>query len=214
MTKSNSVAFAIFVKTPQLSPIKTRLAKDVGQNLALQFYEDALKTISKNLLKLKKNNPSIDIYWAVAESPSAIHDSYWNDFPVLHQSPGDLGVRLHSIYSMLKIEKNYNRVILLGADSPQMTLDDYSTWASIKKNTDTLLGPCIDGGFYCFIGDIAIPSQVWTAVTYSTNNTLHELKKTLVQSNLSYFELEPSYDIDTAQDLNQLNKSWRKDEAL
>ncbi len=54
------IAIAIFVKTPGVSPLKTRLAASLGQEKALHFYKLSLKCIISTL-----EETAINPYWAV-----------------------------------------------------------------------------------------------------------------------------------------------------
>ena len=60
-------AAAVFVKTIGYSPLKTRLASGIGTLQADQFYRLACQSISEQLLEV---SPTIQPYWAVAESQS------------------------------------------------------------------------------------------------------------------------------------------------
>ncbi len=44
-----SAAIAIFVKTPGLSPVKTRLAATIGEEKAKEFYLLSLKAVEKTV---------------------------------------------------------------------------------------------------------------------------------------------------------------------
>ena len=55
-----NIAIAIFVKTPGISPIKTRLAASIGQQKAEDFYRLSLKSLVSTLKEI-----DITPYWAV-----------------------------------------------------------------------------------------------------------------------------------------------------
>jgi len=59
----NSIAIAIFVKTPEFSPVKTRLAASIGKDAAIQVYEYCLKIVEEKVLKLQaKLAPQIELH--------------------------------------------------------------------------------------------------------------------------------------------------------
>ena len=85
-----STAVAIFVKTPGLSPLKTRLAASIGQEKAHEFYNLSLNAIRETLTTL-----DISPYWAIAEK-EALNDPMWQDYNRLHTGDGNLGVIQHT----------------------------------------------------------------------------------------------------------------------
>ena len=160
-------AIAIFVKTPDMSPVKTRLAKDIGQQNATEFYHLCLKNITKTL---KKTN--LSVYWAVAESEATSHP-LWKEFDTIHSGKGGLGNRLHHVYSTLL--KKYRNVILIGADCPQ--IDESQLYEAIAKlnNSNYVIGKSEDGGFFLFASNKAIKKEIWLNTTYSSHKTSDEL---------------------------------------
>ena len=74
-----TTALCVFVKTPGLSPVKTRLANTIGDKAALKVYNKLLEVL-KELLDSLVN---IDIYWAVNEGSEAF--KYWESYPCLTQ---------------------------------------------------------------------------------------------------------------------------------
>ena len=44
-----ATALAIFVKTPELSPVKTRLAKDIGKESAIRLYKSFVDIIENKI---------------------------------------------------------------------------------------------------------------------------------------------------------------------
>ena len=58
-----SCAAAIFVKTPGLSPLKTRLATGIGAAAATDWYRLAARATAAAVAQL----PNLVAYWAVAE---------------------------------------------------------------------------------------------------------------------------------------------------
>ena len=55
-----SIALAIFVKTPSLSPVKTRLAQSIGEDKAIAFYMLCLEAIKETAKQI-----DADVVWAV-----------------------------------------------------------------------------------------------------------------------------------------------------
>lgn len=171
-----TTAVAVFVKTPGVTPLKTRLAAAIGRESSLEFYELCLNTLQKTLSHVQQTRPHLIYpFWAVAEK-QGLSDQRWNAFSRISQGDGDLGERLHSVYSDLR--SIHAQVILIGADSPQLSPELILKTHDLLKNKNRfVIGPARDGGFYLFGGAKALPKEVWTSVTYSQPSTCEELVK-------------------------------------
>ena len=199
-----SIALAIFAKTKRLSPVKTRLAADLGKALAEQFYDlsvNAVAAIAKTIQT--QSNEAYTVYWALAEK-AAIDAPQWQCFNTIWTGEGDFGMRLHTVYSTL--QKRHDQVILIGTDSPQLEPKIIIN-ASKKLHaqpTTCILGPALDGGFYLFAAKVAIPASVWTQVDYSHHTTLQTLCANLTAHHISIKHLSTTVDVDTIHDLKPL----------
>lgn len=189
-------AVAIFVKTPGLSPIKTRLARDIGEAQALAVYRRLLELTERQVRDAAATG-LIDGYFAVAEE-DAMGDPLWSSLPVVAQGEGDLGMRLAKVYT--ELEGRYRRVLLIGADCPELTAELLLEAAAGERFT---VGPAVDGGFYLFAGSTPLPSSLWQGVEYSAATTAKMLIDRL--SAFGAVQLLPTLaDIDTVDDLNRL----------
>ena len=89
----NSIGIAIFVKTPELSSVKTRLAATIGSEKAEQFYRLAVKAIEQTVATVCADKP-IPPYWAIAEK-QALDRPIWSGFTCLYGGSDDLGLSQH-----------------------------------------------------------------------------------------------------------------------
>ena len=126
-------AVAIFVKTPDYSPIKTRLARDIGEEQAVAIYLRLLAIVEQRVLDAVGSG-AIDGYFAVAEQ-DAMEDPLWRSMPVLGQGEGGLGARLSKIYT--ELGERYQRVVLIGADCPELTSELMLKAAAASATTAT-----------------------------------------------------------------------------
>ncbi len=197
---SSGGALAIFVKTPELSPIKTRLAASLGPKNAAQFYELSLAATSAIAKHLQEKMPGLQIYWAVAER-EGLPAKRWESFPAVYQGSGGLGARLNSIYQELL--KKHHYVCFIGADSPHVCVEDFRGGLLLTARhlgRKFVMGETLDGGFYFFGGSIPMSSSTWLGVEYSTSQTAEQLKAKLSES-ADIELLKKNFDIDTVDDL-------------
>ncbi len=195
-----STALAIFVKTPALSPVKTRLAAGIGKENAHKFYRLSLKAI-EHLAQQCDVTP----YWAVGEK-DGLYDPLWDRFQCLHTGEGGLGTRQHHIYSTLL--KHHDTAILIGADAPQITPTIIDDAKNDAKKHDFVFGPAHDGGYYLFAGTKPIKRSIWGAVPWSHNTTRATFEGLLPKKP---HHLKPLTDVDTLDDLKILTKEMPSD---
>lgn len=166
-----STALAIFVKTPSLSPVKTRLAASLGSDRAVAFHQRAAAATAS---VVRQCQSALIPYWAIAES-SPVAQAAWTGFAKICQGDGHLGQRLHHVYQQL--QQRHGCVLLIGADSPQLTA------ALLHQALDTLaeaacpfvIGKAADGGFWLFGGRQPIDATTWLDVHYSRHDTAAQL---------------------------------------
>ncbi|MCC7249717.1 MAG: DUF2064 domain-containing protein [Lysobacter sp.] len=162
------VAIAIFVKTPGFSPIKTRLAATIGQAAAEDFHRLAASAVAEVAGDPSLAQTGATALWAVAES-DAMDAPLWRDLPRIAQGEGDLGVRMRRVYDTLRAE--YDAVLLLGADTPQIRVDDLRMACASFATNDYALGPSEDGGFWAFGGKIPVADDAWLRTPWSRAET-------------------------------------------
>ena len=134
---------AIFVKTPGLSPVKTRLARGLGRELAEQWHRLAAAAVAAVL----RQAPGVTVYWAVAE-PAAQAARDWPGLPLLEQGEGELGERMGRVHTALLARHDF--ALLLGADTPQIgpaELIAATDWLAARE-ARLVMGPARDGGFW------------------------------------------------------------------
>lgn len=186
-------AIAVFVKTPGLSPLKTRLGATLGTENAVEFFLLSVNAVAETVV-----HANADIYWAVAESEALDHP-LWQNFRPLHTGEGDLGERQHRVYETLL--KKYGRVLLIGADTPQLPVVFLDKAFSALNSSDFVIGPARDGGYYLFGGRTSTKRKTWSSVRWSTGRTLQDLEAGLPSTPV---RLPLLTDIDTEEDLRYL----------
>lgn len=191
-----SGAIAVFVKTPGLSPIKTRLAATLGKQRSEAFHLASAWAVSSVVQSLSMQ-ADVESYYAVAEQ-AAINHYHWEELPCVWQGEGGLGERMAHIYQALLTQHDF--VILVGADIPQMNVKELlnaSTWLAQDGQPRFAFGPSYDGGFWLFGGSCRVPHTVWAEVMYSEADTGAQF----------FSKLEPLGDIKTLSCLRDVDES-------
>ena len=160
---------AVFVKTPELSPVKTRLAAEVGETVARAAYDNMLTQTSSMMRQAQ--DAGVAVYWAVGEAEGVSHPR-WREFPAVFTGEGGLGDRLNHVYAMM--QKKHGRAALSGSDCPALSAE--TVCAALRgARGNIVVGPTTDGGFYLFAAARRISPKIWRAVRYSRGDTLAQL---------------------------------------
>ncbi len=199
--------FAIFVKTPGLSPVKTRLATQIGRDRAEVFHVLAARAVASVCLQLQPHG--FDCVYAVAEAAHPECAAIWHDLPLIEQPEGDLGPRMATVYADLL--RRYRHVFLIGADVPQVDanrLQSMTQWLQQSSAPRFALAPSEDGGFWCVGGNADIEWSTWTDVIYSLATTRREFLAGLSRDGeVALFDF--LRDVDEREDLLALSDSLR-----
>lgn len=201
-------AVAIFVKTPGLSPVKTRLAVEIGEQAAESFHLASARVVAAVVQQAARvNDKTVLCYYAVAEQ-SAMQHQHWRNLPCVWQGEGGLGQRMATVYQLLLSRHDF--VILVGADSPQMTVDELNTaFACLfsSQNNTMVFGPSVDGGFWLFGGNCDVPLSTWTGITYSAPVTGRQFLGKIKQAGCVHM-LTTLLDVDRPEDIPLLAQTF------
>lgn len=195
-------ALAVWVKTPELSPVKTRLAASIGAPAATEFFRLSVRAVEA---VVRQPPARFTPHWAVAEAEGL---GAWHGFPAVVQGPGGLGTRLSRVYDALL--ERHPWVLFIGADAPQITPELLDQAVRLVSAGHWVLGPAEDGGFYLFGGSRPLAREVWESVPYSTATTAQELAARLG----SVQRLPPLFDVDTEAELRRLRAVMQNHPAL
>jgi glycosyltransferase A (GT-A) superfamily protein (DUF2064 family) len=193
-----SCAVAIFVKTPTLSPVKSRLWPAIGRRCAETLHLISAEAVA-SVAQAAQQRSRLTPYWAVAES-EAVDDNTWVDLPCVSQGMGSLGERMSHVYRTLR--KRHRGTMLIGADAPQIapeSLEAASRWLQ-SDEPRLVIGRAHDGGFWLFGGNVDLPEPAWTSPQYSASNTAAQFVRGMRDYGRG-LELERVRDIDTADDI-------------
>jgi len=186
----------VFVKNPVEGKVKTRLAKSIGKKSAVNVYGRLLDH-TKNVVG--KVNSQIQIWYAGGIS----RDDLWSDMEAEKkvQIEGDLGEKMSHAFRA-GFDDGFIPIVIIGSDCLQLRRDHIERAFLLLKNSDVVIGPSRDGGYY-LLGMNAYQPVVFAGKSWSQPTLYAETIGTLKQQHLSYTELEMLNDIDTIEDLDE-----------
>jgi rSAM/selenodomain-associated transferase 1 len=195
----DTTALIIFVRNPVLGKVKTRLAKDIGDDRALEIYNLLLKhtfDVTQGLTCQK----------FVFYADEITNNDLWEgaNFSKRMQRGIDLGERMHHAMSDL-FDEGFMKVIIIGSDCFEMSIPilDYAIFQ--LAHHDAVIGPARDGGYY-LIGLNTLITELFINKAWSTNLVLRDTIDDFSRMGKSYFLLPELNDIDDSSDLDFFEK--------
>lgn len=186
---------SILVKTPGLSPIKTRLAAGIGVDAAEEFFELSLAATQSAVEGFLSQQTGWSAEWRVTESDGVDHPC-WRDFATRHARGDGLGAMMMHAYEDAIAKAG--AAILIGGDIPQITPAILMQAADAIAQGRIVVGPAADGGFYLIGGAVPIAHRAWLGTSYSRSDTL---AKFLRRAEILPHRLARLNDVDDAGDL-------------
>ena len=188
----NKKALIIFTRNPELGKCKTRLAKGIGNQNALDIYKYLLQHTANISKKV-----NADIYVFYSENINS--DDLWdnNHFIKKLQSGNDLGERMQNAFKEV-FDYNHEKVVIIGSDL--LDLNENIVEDAFKKldNHDISIGPAEDGGYY-LLGMKQSHSEVFKIKNWGTDTVYSQTLSKL--NNKSVYVLKTLNDIDNVEDL-------------
>lgn len=191
----------IAAKAPRPGLAKTRLAATIGDAAALDLYRGFLCDLSARFATAR-----FPIGWYVTPADAWIElvDLVgWTgqDLTVLDQGDGDWTVRQRRLLRGAA-ERGEERIVLIGCDSPQTTIETVERAFGLLEAHDVVLGPVRDGGYY-LIG-MRGWHDVLDGVAMSTSSVFESILARAHRLGVSVGLVEQLFDVDQADELDLL----------
>jgi rSAM/selenodomain-associated transferase 1 len=186
----------IFTKNPEAGHVKTRLARSIGKEKALEVYE----ILRRHTAQVTENLEAERMVFFSRFIPSS--DLFLTEkFTSRMQEGEDLGSRmLHAIRT--GFETGFRHVVLIGTDCYELTSNILDEAFTALERSDVVVGPASDGGFY-LIGLNILIQELFLGRQWSTPIVLRETTAILQNLSIPYELLSELSDIDTFEDLKK-----------
>jgi len=188
----NKNLLLIFTRNPELGKVKTRLAKTVGNETALEIYKYLLQKTRDISIQVSSDR---EVYYSVKIRSNDIWDS--KNYQKNQQVGEDLGIRMQNAFKN-GFDAGYKKVVIIGSDLYDLTSENIEKAFTELDNNDVVLGPAEDGGYY-LLGMNLLHSTIFKNKKWGTQtvrkDTLTDLKDKKVHL------LEELNDIDIFEDI-------------
>lgn len=182
----------IFTKNPEPGKVKTRLAKDIGNQAAFDIYNFLLKHTAFVTKDLKVTK---EVYYSEKTEPEDIWDN-----KIYHkklQQGNDLGSRIEHAFAEGH-RNGYKKIIIIGSDLYDLAKEDLEAAFGALENNEVVIGPAEDGGYY-LLGMKRPRPELFKNKDWGTPTVLSDTLKDLKGKNIVL--LPPKNDIDDFNDL-------------
>lgn len=192
----------IFVKNPVLGTVKTRLAKTIGDQNALEVYKDLMLKCQKECLNV---NTKRHLFY----SKQILENDNWpsDTFEKKLQVEGGLGEKIKAALQAVFEEKG--KVLIIGSDCFDLTSEIIEEAFKKLENSDVVIGPANDGGYYLLGSNVYHP-ELFENITWSTEKVLNETLERAQSKNLKVTLLKELIDIDNINDLEKSGYNYKK----
>lgn len=189
-------ALILFIKNPVLGRVKTRLAAGIGEERALQVYQDLLRHTREVARR-------VEVRRYVFYSDFIDWQDEWPEslFFKRLQEGRDLGLRMH--HALDTALGRHEKAVLVGGDIPGLRPDILERAFSALEQQDVVLGPAEDGGYY-LIGLKEPRLSLFEEMRWSHPRVLDDTLQRVDDAGLSCQFLETLKDVDEPQDLEAM----------
>jgi rSAM/selenodomain-associated transferase 1 len=188
----------LFIKSPEIGKVKSRLSASIDKKTVVKIY----KLFVQDILKKLEEIPYEKI---ICYSPkNANHDiKKWlgSNYIYIPQNGSNLGERLKNSF-VEGFQSGFLKLIAIGSDSPDLKLDYFIDAFKNLDAYDTVIGPCVDGGYYLigFSKNSYYP-KVFEDIPWSTEKVYERSIESIEKANLKVYTLPIWQDVDTIEDL-------------
>ena len=138
----NDCLLIIFTRNPELGKVKTRLAKTIGDDSALEIYKFLLNHTCKITSDLKASK---QVHYSVKIRNNDLWDGTIYDKK--QQVGDDLGLRMMHAFQQ-GFQDGFKKIIIIGSDMYDLSQQDIEKAFISLETHDFVLGPAEDGGYY------------------------------------------------------------------
>ena len=194
----------IFCRYPELGKVKTRIAKESSDEIALALYE---KMIAQVFANIKNSTYSFEVHHTGGE---AVEVDFWlESMESQKQAEGDLGDKLkHSVKEWFS--KTDEALVIIGADQPDIVQAVLAETEEKLKTNDLVVGPAADGGYYLIAMNKAY-LELFDNIQWGSASVLQETLSKVLELGLSYFLLAEKSGIDY---LSDVPSEWKRELML
>jgi rSAM/selenodomain-associated transferase 1 len=188
----------LFAKAPRPGFVKTRLAATLGPQAAAEVY----RALGTQIVRQISPVSNITVWF---DPPDALLEmrAWLGDHTYRPQPKGGLGERLVHAFAIHFTDASPGPALAIGADAPGVSATIICQASEALADTDVVLGPSRDGGYY-LIGLKRPRPELFTAIPWGGGRVLQATLDACGSAGLRVATLPVLRDVDTVEDLTAL----------
>lgn len=214
---SAKIGVGIMCKPPRVGISKTRLAADIGAELAAALAGAFLRDVVATVQRLEPlEDVAIYAVFRPREAAAELRAYFPDDVPLVLQEGSDLGAVMLAALDRMFSDCT-SGAFVLGSDVPALPVDHLREAVQALRlgGRRAVLGPADDGGYWLIGGaDNAAVAGLLDPLPWSTPQVLPATRQRARDLHLSLHELPVCYDVDNRAGLARLIDDLRNDPDL
>ncbi|TGL97468.1 glycosyltransferase [Leptospira barantonii] len=192
----------LFLRNPVVGQVKTRLAQSLGNEAALAVYEQLVELTQKQVNTL---DLPLRLYF---DSIPEFVSSKWGERYSAHLQVGeDLGSKMSNAF-LETFASGAEKAVIIGSDCPDLEAKHIREAFSALDQSDAVLGPAVDGGYYLLGAKTHFP-EIFKEIPWSTDRVFGITLEKLQLSRKNVWVLPKLNDVDEATDLDPYLRSGK-----
>lgn len=189
----------VFTRYPEPGKTKTRLIGALGAEGAADVQRRLTEAVVRTAQAAARRSAADIAIWFAGGSESKMRTWLGGNLPFAPQAGSDLGQRMAGAFRS-GFERGYERIVLIGADCPDLTAEILEKAFAALTQHDIVMGPARDGGYY-LIGMKRAWPLLFQGVPWGADTVLEHTLAIGKQAGLSIGLMDTLRDVDTAEDL-------------
>lgn len=186
----------LMYKVPEPGSVKTRLAKSIGNEAALELY----RWMGLRQLEAIPFGWDVEVRYTPDGQETPMREWLGSEVLLNSQGDGDLGDRMLRAARSCYLDDTERKVIFLGADCLELDEASLKNAALALDDSDFVLGPARDGGYY-LLGMNRLDSSLFEGIDWGKESVLDETIERIQNLGKSYKLLKERVDVDDWKDL-------------
>ena len=188
------------VRYPERGLVKTRLAKDIGDDEACRVYRAMAEKI------IAETAPVDGSYGRIIFYTPSLYERYVGEWipgeRIIPQRGKDIGVIMDNAFCDM-FEAGAEKSIVVGGDIPGLNRNIIVRAFQLLGQADVVIGPATDGGYY-LIGLKSRAAELFQGIPWGTAEVFPETLRVAGDLGLTVGTMLAMADVDTADDLARM----------
>lgn len=201
----------ILTRYPEPGKAKTRLIPALGAEGAADLHRQMTAYTLAQVKLLRHRSLTVEVWFAGGDR---VQMQTWLGTDLIYQPQpeGDLGDRMAQAFQTA-FDSGVEAAIIIGTDCPELTDVRLTEALQALQQTDLVLGPATDGGYY-LIGLRRFVPALFKSIAWSTDRVFQQTIDLASNLNLSLTTLPTLTDVDRPDDLPVWERVTTADRVL